>query len=556
MARMFPTPLPAKAEEDPFRSAERRVYEALAATLPKSTTVFYGAAWLGRRADRAPVDGEADFIVAHPDDGLLVLEVKGGGIARDGGTGQWSSRDRTGRVHRIKDPLDQAVRSKHALLQKLRDLPGFPAWVDAGHGVVLPDSRRSARLLGPAAPSDIVAFADDMDRLGTRVHGMIRFWASGNGRYGLGNAGVEALVRLLAPTFELPVPAGPALEEDDRTILRLTEEQFSVLDLLSRMREVAVTGGAGTGKTILAREKARRLAAEGFRTLLTCSSPPLAGALAAQCRDTPSLTVRCFGALCREFAAGAGVALPEGASEASVARGFLEALDRRPDDRFDAIVVDEGQDFGEDRWDLLRLALDDEESGILYVFYDDNQRLKPACSRFLAGLPAVTLTKNLRNTRAIYEAASPFFACGTLEAAGPEGRPVEHVAVVRPELLEREVGRVLHRLIREELVPAEQVAVLTAKAKSALGTSGRIGAFACGTTPEKGKVRLGTVDGFKGLESRVVVCAEIEEVLDAPETLYVALTRARAHLVVVATGAAIESIRSRHPGELVCRACS
>jgi superfamily I DNA/RNA helicase len=346
------------------------------------------------------------------------------------------------------------------------------------------------------------------------------------------------------------------LEEDEREILRLTEEQFSVLDLLSRLRKVAVTGGAGTGKTILAREKARRLAAEGFRTLLTCSSSPLAEALAAQCRGTPGLTVQSFGALCRALAVRAGVAPPEGAPEASLARCFLEALDRRPGERFDAIVVDEGQDFGEDRWDLLRLALGDEENGILYVFYDDNQRLKSECSRFLAGLPAVTLTKNLRNTRAIYEAASPFFSCGTLQAAGPKGRPVEYVSVDRPELVEREVSRVLHRLIREELVPAEHVAVLTAGSGTHLGSAERIGAFECGSKPEKGKVLLGTVSGFKGLESRVVVFAEPEEVLEAPEVLYVALTRARAHLVVVATQAAIDALRSRRPGELVCRTCS
>ncbi|MBI5439908.1 MAG: NERD domain-containing protein, partial [Deltaproteobacteria bacterium] len=408
MARMFPTPLPAKAVEDPFRSAERRVYEALAGTLPKATTVFYGAAWLGRRDGGPPVDGEADFIVAHPDHGLLVLEVKGGGIARDGSTGRWLSRDRTGHVHAIKDPLEQAVRTKHALLRKLKDLPGFPAWVDAGHGVILPDSRRSSALLGPEAPREIFAFADDMDRLGERIHEITRFWAGEGSRHGLGSAGVERLVRFLAPTFELPLPAGPALEEDERAILRLTEEQFSVLDLLSRMRRVAVTGGAGTGKTILAREKARRLAAEGFRTLLTCASRPLAETLASQCRDLANLTVRCFGDLCRAFAEAVGLSPPPPqASEDLLARALVEALDRRPEERFDAVVVDEGQDFTEERWDLLRLALKDDDQGILYVFYDDNQRLRPECSRFLAGLPAVTLTKNLRNTRAIYEAANP-----------------------------------------------------------------------------------------------------------------------------------------------------
>jgi MoxR-like ATPase len=77
---------------------------------------------------------------------------------------------------------------------------------------------------------------------------------------------VETLTEMLAPTFHLRQPLGPVLAGEDRALLRLTEEQFGVLDLLARERRVAVSGGAGTGKTILALEKAKRLAAEGSST--------------------------------------------------------------------------------------------------------------------------------------------------------------------------------------------------------------------------------------------------------------------------------------------------
>ncbi|MBI5443837.1 MAG: ATP-binding domain-containing protein, partial [Deltaproteobacteria bacterium] len=153
-------------------------------------------------------------------------------------------------------------------------------------------------------------------------------------------------------------------------------------------------------------------------------------------------------------------------------------------------------------------------------------------------------------------AANPFFACGSLQPAAPEGRPVEYVTAARLEELEREVARVLHRLIRDELVPAEHVAVLTGRPASFLGRSGRIGAFECARAVERGKVVLSSVADFKGLESRVSVLTDLEEALDEPELLYVALTRARAHLVIVATGEAIASLRARRPGELVCRACT
>jgi hypothetical protein len=63
-------------------------------------------------------EGEADFLVLHPDLGMLVLEVKGGRIAFDGRTGAWTSTARDGRVYSIKDPFLQAQRSVKAIAAK------------------------------------------------------------------------------------------------------------------------------------------------------------------------------------------------------------------------------------------------------------------------------------------------------------------------------------------------------------------------------------------------------------------------------------------------------
>ena len=75
------------------------------------------------------------------------------------------------------------------------------------------------------------------------------------------------------------------LADDDRELLRLTEQQFAVLDRLRRQRRVSISGGAGTGKTVLALEKARRLAREGSGVLLTCFNRPLADNLRRSAGD-------------------------------------------------------------------------------------------------------------------------------------------------------------------------------------------------------------------------------------------------------------------------------
>ena len=96
MARMFPERPRAGAP-----TSERRVYDYLERTLDERFVVFHSLAWHGR-ANKA--DGEVDFLIAHPDLGMLVLEVKGGGIAYDPVRGKWTSQNKEGHVNEVNDP--------------------------------------------------------------------------------------------------------------------------------------------------------------------------------------------------------------------------------------------------------------------------------------------------------------------------------------------------------------------------------------------------------------------------------------------------------------------
>jgi hypothetical protein len=354
MATVFPTPLPESVTNDASRDAERRVYEALADLLGPDTTVFYSVAWLTKAAGQAARDGEADFVVAHPDLGVLVLEVKGGRIGHDQVSGEWHSTDRGEHRHAIRDPFAQARQSHHALLHKLEEHPVIRRfYIKIGHGVVFPDSANPHKTLVPDAEPAIMVFAEDLNRIDECVKRMFDYW---NGRVGQAMAVapgfVQAVTDMLAPRVELRQSLGASLQADDRQLLRLTEGQFRVLDMLSRQRRVAVSGGAGTGKTLLALEKARRLAAEGLEVLLTCYNRPLADHLRRVAGPCERLTIANFHTYCWDMAKQAGTPLPESAAsdpppgfyERTVPDALLAALDRVPS-RFDAIVVDEGQDL-------------------------------------------------------------------------------------------------------------------------------------------------------------------------------------------------------------------
>ncbi len=99
------------------------------------------------------------------------------------------------------------------------------------------------------------------------------------------------------------------------------------------------------------------------------------------------------------------------------------------------------------------------------------------------------------------------------------------------------VSRTLHKLINEEKVPSESIAVLTGRSrdKSSLGKEGKIGAFqvCSGEEYDGDKVVFDSIRRFKGLERPVIILVELEDVLDQEDLLYVGITRANAHLVVV-----------------------
>lgn len=544
MARMFPEKLPQRVIDDRGRGAERRVYDAFRDAVSNAYTVFYSVSWLRRpiRGRRAPKDGEADFIVAHATRGIVTIEVKGGQIARDGQTGQWTQ---SGRVLELS-PIEQALRSKYALLEKLKEIPGWGnRWIEIGHAAIFPGTASPGHPLGPDAPKEIVGFESDLASLEAWLERVSNYWQEGAVRAELGREGIHLLERILAPSFELRAPLGPALREEDRQILELTEEQFDILQLLSRVNRVAVCGGAGTGKTLLALEKAKRLSQEGFATLLTCFNRPLAEHLRHSAPRDENLRIANFHELCWDLAREARVPLADLFSgsrsreyfDQEMPAALMQALEQTPQRRFDAILVDEGQDFRPDWWVPLQLSLTDPDDGLLYVFYDENQRVYGEAVSLPEGLIPIPLTKNLRNTREIHKLARRFYEGQPVVAAGPQGRPVEFVLADNARAVAKEVGKLLERFIRQEQIAPEDIAVLTghAFAKSQLVRNGRIGSVACTQDQDAnpGRVLLDSIWRFKGLERPVVILAEIGTALGSVELLYVGLSRARVHLAVV-----------------------
>jgi len=112
--------------QDRRSAAEVKMFAALGRALSADWTVLHHVQWLQKRPGRDTPDGEADFVIVHPDKGALVLEIKGGRIRYEAASGQWFTSGTGPEGVKIHDPVGQARDSTYALHRFARSLPGWP----------------------------------------------------------------------------------------------------------------------------------------------------------------------------------------------------------------------------------------------------------------------------------------------------------------------------------------------------------------------------------------------------------------------------------------------
>lgn len=536
MAQRFPT------EADPdCPDSERYVFRKLGDALPDDWLVFHARRiTLRAQGSGHPQEFELDFVIVDPARGWLGLEVKGGGVelADDG----WFTTNRTGRRIRIKNPVAQVLDATHGLARYLGSRR--PA-VRLGHGwgVVLPDVDVHASL-GSELPRPLVCDRGDFADLAGAMERL--FDANGLRNSEPRPGGITALRDALAPRIRLVRTLDRELEEERAALVRLTEEQERVLDALEAMSRVAIEGAAGTGKTLLAMEWCRRLSDQGERVLLLCFNRPLADFLTA---SASGYTATNFHGLCHDLANEAGLDFgpPEGAREAQrywdheAPLVLLEALERLPDRRWDAIVVDEGQDFREDWWLAVEALLSDPEQGKLVAFYDPNQDLFGGGPPKALQVAPAKLRWNCRNTANIARYSAGVIGIEPeLRPNAPEGRHVEVIRCATDTEMVDAVRRSLHQLVVEQRMDPEQIVILSthSRAKSSLSRAGHLGRFTL--APIDGdfgpnQIRFGSLQRFKGLEADAIILTDVEP--GAPTStdthVYVGSSRARHILIVV-----------------------
>lgn len=529
-----PTGLWPRGEMRPSRSAaEARVFEALRRGLPAGWTAWHSV----RIRTRAGFLGEGDFVLAAPGRGLLVLEVKGGRVEeRDG---RWTSNG----APLPAAPLDQARDFLGKLVRRLKEVGCRPPAF--GAAACFPDVRVTRQpdqddLRGVLLGADELGWMGEalpplLDRALPRPEAEQGEW-------------IEAVHRLWGESWVPALGLGQRVRDLGERRYRLDEMQLLAVEGLLGNARVLVHGPAGSGKTLLAAEAARRHAAAGKRVLVLCFTRPLQKWLASRL-GPEGIEVHTVSGLARALVRAADPAAPDDDGDPAFWREqYLRACDLcQP--LWDLVVVDEAQDLQEEAWLLVSTLA---EGRGLWAFHDEAQRFWPDRSPPLGLFDATfRLPRALRCPPGIWALAARCAGMpgdeGEIRRALADGA-LALVPCPAASAVADKIGEEVDRLRSQGLAPGD-IGVVSLRGQMAEGALFRrthLGRHRIVPADAPDAEESLVADSFlrwKGLERPAVVVADLPEADRGQRgvRLYVALTRALVAARIVAPLPALRS---------------
>ena len=348
-------------------TAEEKVYAAIKAQLPDGWYAWHS---LTIMREEAKAFGQVDFVIAVPSrPALLLIEVKGGNMEQRDGL--WFQNG----MRLKKQPLEQQLEFRSKLISRFWEkgltkknekapeigvcfcFPDTPVFdqptQDGMKGATfgaesLPYfDKRIRQIIGETLPAPWIVRGKEWIRV---IHDI---WG-------------ESWI----PDLDIPT----RIRSDESRLIKLDRDQLSVLESLDEnFDRLIVNGAAGTGKTLLAREAAVRKADKGERVLLSCFTEAL-GALLRKTSQHPNITAGPLRRLAIEFLEEKSVKLNiENTREFWDSISLRAAADGMPplENRWDCVIIDEGQDLTEDDWYFVKECA--EKTDKIVVFADESQ---------------------------------------------------------------------------------------------------------------------------------------------------------------------------------------
>ncbi|MDG0888297.1 nuclease-related domain-containing DEAD/DEAH box helicase [Paracholeplasma manati] len=344
-------------------------------------------------------DYEADFIILSKTGDLIVLEAKAGLIQVIDGDWYYQS----GIPMKSGGPFEQAKQNKYAIKDQLLknfETRGIVNKVKFYHAVCLPSASRgyiNNLNLPMDCPKELILTKDDLDGdLENAINNIVSMNAS---EKNVNENEIKKLVyHVLAPSFKIVAVDNFELDLKTMRFNQLTEEQFVLMDFLENQRTATISGQAGTGKTMIAVERARRLANQNQRVLFLCYNRQLRDFLDTKYHSNhiDFFTIDMF-----KTKYSTNSYYPYKGLE----KYLTECYDGTKNFEYNHIIIDEGQDFGQDTIEESEIIsimsmIIEQMNGTFYVFYDKLQLVQgQKLPNYIQESDCkITLYKNCRNT--------------------------------------------------------------------------------------------------------------------------------------------------------------
>ncbi|MCC5910034.1 MAG: NERD domain-containing protein [Clostridiaceae bacterium] len=557
MAKMIPPYI----HRDVKSNAEKRIYTLIQNDLQlKEWTCIHS---LGLAEHTYKIQGEIDFLMVGPK-GVLCLEVKGGNVKRKDGL--WYFSDKYGQItKKTEGPFRQIADAHFSLKQSLSvKFPEFFSNILFGYGVLFPDIEFNISSI-EWSNEIIYNRSDRLYSFSLYVERLVKFWEMKCPQKNiLSNSEIQKIVDYLRGDFEIIKPLNFKLDEREELSIRFTKDQYRALDQMEFNDRMFFRGTAGTGKTLLAIEKARRLAATGKKVLLLCFNKILAAKLNSllakeEVKNTievESLHKYFLNVIKRsiwyqEFKVSSKDMPLDKLYRQVYPNYFIKAI-HEVNEEYNYLIIDEGQDFLYERYFI---ALDYILKGGLAcghwtIFYDPSNQAQmynnfdEALVGKLKGFGAAEyyLDFNCRNTKPIVDAASLVSGYAVEKTRVQEGEPVEYLYYVddreQIELLKNTITNLQsnglsygditilypENSLEDRIIKKLEIDHIPIKI-----TYENVGLL------DYNRVSYCSVQAYKGLENKIIILIGLEELENdwISSINYVAMTRAKQMLVVL-----------------------
>ena len=537
---------PATFPLDKKNSAERAVFMALSNLPADDFDIFYSKSFRGV-TDRRQDDYEIDFIIVDKRENwinsIIIVEVKGGNLSYSGKDNCWFQNG-----NRMDEgPDEQARKNKHYFISKYRSALAqtpidWAVWfpeVELPADCEMPTNLDNWQLLdNKSLTNPLLHISEASDEIINNHENLS----------GISTADYECSLKAgLLRGIGFVQPLNILLKQYEDVYYELAEEQLTYFESLLSIPKLAVSGGAGTGKTMLATSSAIEFSNSGGIVLFLCFNRLLQNALKNTIK-LPNVTISTFHSFVYEYINKFDPKWIQNVDyqhedyyNSTLPNKFTSILEKQPpSQKFDCLIIDEAQDFDR-KWIELMFKFTRKESKIV-IFFDDNQNIFqrnftiPSRDKFIP----FQLKRNFRNTQKICEFVQSKTGISINPGKTPEGIDVELVSWNLQTELKREINLRLLNLVQIEKIPISDILIIVngSSRTHMLNDIKNIGDFnvrvsESDETRDANTLYFTSVRKFKGLESPVVFLV-LEDVTDFNDNreFYTQCTRAKSILKI------------------------